>query len=489
MNESVTKDNTKNQLSIPNFIIEQSQKIDITANAGTFLLAELTKRLGIIDSLAKLKIFERQRIGEAVHIFSLVLNQFTGGDAITDTKNIKKDGAFRSIFGDIHIPAPHTSGDFLERFTKETTDKLRNILWKMQQKSLKKLSKRLRRKIIISLDSSIYEVYGNYKENSSQSYKNIFGFHPLFLHIQNTGELLDIVFRGGAEFTATGADTMLEQNILRLKPYFDEIILLADAGFFDKNIIFLCEREDIKIKFVITSEINNPIRGKLTSPDTTWREPVKTMDDADVPATQRNSNTINYRLQALKKALKKRGKALKIRGELEVSEFQHTVAAWGIEYRFIFKRQRIKEQNLNDQANFFENTEEYFYHGYVTNIHQDDATLETIIRLIDSRGHQENFIKDFKSGLGTVHIPTKHFYGNYAYFLISMLSWNLKCWLLDIIEPDINVRWKRFRYLFIKVGAQIIKTGRYIVIRFGKGFGRVDEFATWFSRLQAFNFA
>ena len=489
MNSSIGKNSDKNRLIIPNFKIEQSQKIDITANAGTFLLAELTKRLDIIDSLAKLNIFKRQRIGEAVHIYSFVLNHFTGGDAITDTKNIKKDEAFRTIFGDIHIPAPHTSGDFLERFTKETTDKLREILQKMQQKSLKKLSKRLQGKIIISLDSSIYEVYGNCKENSSQSFKNIFGFHPLFLHIQNTGELLDIVFRGGAEFTATGAKTILEQNILRLKPYFNEIILLADSGFFDKKIIQLCEQDDINIKFIITSEINNPIRGKLTSTDRAWREPLRIQNDAKIPVRQRKSNTINCRLQSLKAALKKRGKALKIRGNLEVTEFQHTVPAWGNEYRFVFKRQRIKEQNLTDQAEFFENTQEYFYHGYVTNIHQDDETLESIIRLIDSRGHQENFIKDFKRGLGTLHIPTKHFYGNYAYFLISMLSWNLKCWLMDVIEPNLHVRWKRFRYLFIKVGAQIIKTSKYVVIRFGKGFDRVDDFKIWFSRLQASNFA
>ena len=82
------------------------------------------------------------------------------------------------------------------------------------------------------MDSTLYEVYGNCKENSSYSYKNIFGFHPLLLHIHNTGELLDIVFRPGSDFTSTGAKEMLEENILRLKLHFDEITLLADAGFF-----------------------------------------------------------------------------------------------------------------------------------------------------------------------------------------------------------------------------------------------------------------
>ena len=80
--------------------------------------------------------------------------------------------------------------------------------------------------------------------------------------------------------------------------------------------------------------------------------------------------------------------------------------------------------------------------------------------------------------------PYPLIWGNYAYFLISMLSWNLKCWLLYIIEPELQIYWKRFRYLFVKVGAQIIKSGRYVIIRFGKNFDRVAEFSGWFARLQ-----
>ena len=167
MKKQHDKKRSKNHLDIPNFKLEQSKKIDITANSGLFLVAELIKKMDMIDNFAQLNIFVRQTIGEAVHILTLIINQFTGGDAIYDTKNVKTDGALQTIFGDMHIPAPHTSGDFLERFTEQTTDKLRSIIWKMQDNYLKKLSKRFNRKITISLDSSVYEVYGNCKENSS----------------------------------------------------------------------------------------------------------------------------------------------------------------------------------------------------------------------------------------------------------------------------------------------------------------------------------
>lgn len=479
MTKKVIKNERKNQVNIPLFKIEQSKKADFTANSGMFLMAELIKKLEVIEQLADLNIFMRKKIGEAVHILTLVINQQTGGEAITDTKYIQKDGALRTLFGDIHIPAAHTSGDFLERFTQESVERLRVILHQMQEKQIKKLSKRFDRRIILSLDSSVYEVYGNCKENSSTSFKNIFGYHPLLLHIHNTGELLDIVFRTGSSFTSTGTEDMLRTNIKRLKPYFDEIILLADAGFFEKSVIAICE--ELRIHFIITSEINGPIRRQLINPDLVWVETQETEKQKDRVIKHRDSHTFNYRLENLKESLKKRNKQLKIRGPLQICEFEHTVPSWGKQYRFVYKRQRIMVQDLSNQVSFFEETEEYFYHGYITNI--TDKSIEEVIKLIDSRGHQENFIKDFKRGLGTLHIPTKHFFGNYAYFLISMLSWNLKYWLLYVIEPELNIYWKRFRYVFVKVGAQIVKSGKYVIIRFGKNFGRVEEFIYWHEKL------
>jgi hypothetical protein len=472
----------KSSLAIPAFQIEQSQKIDITANGGLFLLAELVKQMKMIDDFVRIGIYHRQAIGEAVHILALVINQFTGGEAIADLQYLDRDGALRAIFGDMHIPAPQTSGEFLQRFTEETTDKLRRIIWKMQTKHLKRLSKRFNRKIMVSMDSTLYEVYGNCKEQSAKSYKGIFGFHPLLLHIHNTGELLDVVLRPGKDFTSRDAAATLETNLRRLTPYFDEITLLADSGFYEQAIVEVCEKDDLKIKFIITCELNAPIVKRITDPQLAWRTPQPQAEETRANIEHRDSHTIDYRLQNLKEALVKRGKNLKIRGALEVAEFDHTVTTWEKNYRFVFKRQLIWEQNLLSQHEVFEATEEYFHHGYVTNI--KDKTIEEIIALIDSRGHQENFIKDFKYGLGTVHIPSKHFHGNYAYFLISMLSWNLKCWLLSIIEPELQVQWKRFRYLFVNVGAQIIKSARHVIIRFGKNFDRVDEFRTWFTRLQ-----
>ncbi|MCI0698720.1 hypothetical protein L0337_42815 [candidate division KSB1 bacterium] len=66
----------KSALSIPSFQIEQSEKIALTANGGLFLLAELIEQMNLIESFARLGLYNRKTIGEAVHILALVINQF-----------------------------------------------------------------------------------------------------------------------------------------------------------------------------------------------------------------------------------------------------------------------------------------------------------------------------------------------------------------------------------------------------------------------------
>jgi hypothetical protein len=73
--QAVRHTHQQNTVSLPNFKIEQSNKIDITANSGLFLLAELIKKIDLLEKLARLNIFQRQKIGEAVHTLTLVLNQ------------------------------------------------------------------------------------------------------------------------------------------------------------------------------------------------------------------------------------------------------------------------------------------------------------------------------------------------------------------------------------------------------------------------------
>lgn len=482
-NNKQGKHRKKKTVTFPRIKLEQSEKIDLTANGGLLALTELIKRLGLIEKFESLPIFQRQRIGEVAHLLTLILNQFTGGDALSDTVNVARDEALKKLFGVIHIPAPHTSGKFLERFDDELLEKLRQIIWEIQETYIfPQLAKKLGRRLKISMDSSVYEVTGDKKEKTAYSFKRVFGYDPLMLHIHDTGEMLDLTLRGGDAFTAQGAAEMLDRNLSRLKPFFDKITFLGDAGFFDQRIVSVCNKHDIK--FIITSEQNSSIMRSVESPENQWHTP-KTPQQVEAKKT-RTRRGVNYRLESLRKNLKKKHKQLKKRGKLEITSFHHTVASWKETYRFVFKRYEIEVEDLTGQCSMFESEPQYFYHGYITNI--EDERSEVVITSIDGRGNEENYIKDFKHGLGTAHIPCEDFHANYAYFMISMCSWNLKSWLLLLGTDAPPMQWKRFRYLFVKVAVQIVCKGRELIVRFGKSFHRFREFCQIMERLRSFQF-
>ena len=124
----------------------------------------------------------------------------------------------------------------------------------------------------------------------------------------------------------------------------------------------------------------------------------------------------------------------------------------------------------------------YVYWIVVTNSTRSNTA---VLRIAQGRGNQENLIKDFKHGLGLSHIPTGSLAANQAYFLIAALAWNLKTWMLNLLElgDGAVLRFKRFLYLWICQAGIVAKTGRGSVLlklpageyyqRFGSALGRL----------------
>ena len=90
-----------------------------------------------------------------------------------------------------------------------------------------------------------------------------------------------------------------------------------------------------------------------------------------------------------------------------------------------------------------------------------------------------------KHGLGLSHVPTGFLAANRAYFLIAALAWNLKTWMLNLLQlgDGAVLRFKRFLYLWICQAGMVATTGRGSVLlklpageyyqRFGKAFSRL----------------
>ena len=101
----------------------------------------------------------------------------------------------------------------------------------------------------------------------------------------------------------------------------------------------------------------------------------------------------------------------------------------------------------------------YAYWIVVTNSTRSNTA---VLRIAQGRGNQENLIKDFKHGLGLSHVPTGFLAANRAYFLIAALAWNLKTWMLNLLQlgDGAVLRFKRFLYLWICQAGIVATTGR-----------------------------
>ena len=121
---------------------------------------------------------------------------------------------------------------------------------------------------------------------------------------------------------------------------------------------------------------------------------------------------------------------------------------------------------------------DYRYFIYITNDWQ--STPEQIVFSANDRCQQENLIAQLKGGVRSLAAPVDNLLSNWAYMLMTSLAWNLKAWLA-LWLPAKNGRWheqhqaqkqqllglefRTFVNHFLRVPAQIVKTGRQIVVR------------------------
>ena len=118
--------------------------------------------------------------------------------------------------------------------------------------------------------------------------------------------------------------------------------------------------------------------------------------------------------------------------------------SWSEPYRFVIKRTPIIDKD-DKQLYLDDGMRKYAYWIVVTNSTRSNTA---VLRIAQGRGNQENLIKDFKHGLGLSHVPTGFLAANRAYFLIAALAWNLKTWMLNLLQlgDGAVLRFKRFLY-------------------------------------------
>jgi hypothetical protein len=366
----------------------------LVANAGVVTVATLAARLGLerlIDQTVRLV----GRVGGAHagrKVLTLVHTLVAGGSHI-DHADMLRAGDTRRVlpFG---VVAPSTLGTFLRSFTFGHVRQLDRVIAETLKRVWDLGAGPGDRRLVVDLDSTITEVFGDHKQGAAYGYTKQLGYHPLVASRADTGEILHARLRQGS--SQRGANRFIEELVARVRRAgaTGEILVRADSGFWSRRLIDTLER--LKVAYSITVALNPSIRSRIDQiPDRAW-----------VAITYPDG------------------------GEAQVASVAYTTGRGrhGLPpktVRLIVRRTRL----TGHQATLWP---DWRYHVLVTNRHQPAVVVDR-----EHRQHAvvELAIRDLKAGAGLSHLPSGHFSANGAWLACAVLAHNLIRWTSHLGDP------------------------------------------------------
>ena len=352
---------------------------------------------------------------------------------------------------------------------------LREVGEDLQQQSFAMLPRVRREVATIDLDSSIHEVYGEKKEGADFAYNNTWSYSVLYGTLAETGDLLYMDLREGYRHTSYGSKDVLPGMIKRVGEHFRAVRMRADSGYYDQKLVQICAARGVEF-FIVAKKHANVMKAVHALPASAWNP-----FQANELSRGGRSGRRRKRRENLKRkiTIERRPKSW-FKGKPEIASMVFRPDSWSEPYRFVIKRTPIIDKD-DKQLYLDDGMRKYAYWIVVTNSTRSNTA---VLRIAQGRGNQENLIKDFKHGLGLSHVPTGFLAANRAYFLIAALAWNLKTWMLNLLQlgDGAVLRFKRFLYLWICQAGIVATTGRGVLLklpageyyqRFGKAFSRL----------------
>jgi len=395
---------------------------------------DLAHRLGLTQDLQKLTVKKRER-GIPIEdvVLSMASSFLVGGDSFTDLEVLRQETVTRELCYGLQVPAPTTAGERLRTFSLGHIYQLAGTNRNLVRETLDRVGGS--GPLIVDADSSIFEVHGYLKEGARYGYSKVRGLHPLLAFLNEERLLLGVRLRSGNKSSAHGATNFLN-DVLKSLPGDREIRLRMDAGFYARNIESFCGTRGLR--FSISAKLTSRlVKAILALPETAWQ----------IYPWEEGAQWAELRYQP-----------------------QH----WSRPYRLLVKRTPWYEKDQRILG-------EYFHTAVITDLTGAGSSL---IRYHLGRGGMENYIEEFKNGIGARHLPSRRFLANWAWLIIAALAYNLAqaFKLLLLPKHQRTDQLKKLRLHWFHVAGRWIRTGRRWILSLARG----PETVLAFERVQKF---
>lgn len=481
---SPSHDRGKPMIAGGNTRYELAQKAGGTGYGGLAAIHAFAKKIGLPKRIdASLHLFKKHApYHESDHVLNFAYNALCGGTCLQDIELRRNDEHFLDALGAERIPDPTTAGDFCRRFgvtqinrLQDAFDEVRCDVWKQQDDAFFDQA-------TIDMDGTIVETTGECKAGMDMSYKGIWGYHPLVLSLAETGEVLRLVNRSGNQTSQDGAATQADHAIgLCRRAGFRKIVLRGDTAF--TQTIHLDGWHESGVNFVFGMKAYGglvKIAENIAS-DAWKRLPRAPKYDPKTPNRARPDNVKAQVVEA-------RGYTNKRLTDEWVTEVKYRPTDCKNTYRLIIVR---KDLEVTEQGRLFDDCKYFFY---LTNELKKDLSTNAVVFSSNHRCDQENLMAQLNQ-CRALHAPVDNLESNWAFMVMTALSWSLKAWIgLSIPvsgrwqekhkhERRTVIRWefKNFVNQFVRLPAQVIRSSRQLTIRLLGWTESLNIFNRWLS--------
>lgn len=288
--------------------------------------------------------------------------------------------------------------------------------------------------ITLDLDSHVTPVYGS-QQRAGLGYnpkkKGRKSYHPLLCFIGETRDYIGGLFRSGKHHSSYQAIQFLKRVIKRLPAHIEEIRLRADGGFFSREMIKFLIKKSIEFYMVV------PIQ----------------------PWVQRK--------------IKQMKDWTDIGGGVATAECEY-VFKKNVSLRMVFVRQKVRGQNRPRKQLQLLNIADVNYDYQVILTNSDKEPAE-VWRDYNKRACCENFIKEGMYGFGLDKVVSHGYAGNYAWFELLMLAYNLMNFFKEEVlnQKKVKNTIQTIRDRIFLIPGKLVSTSGRCVLKLEK---------TWFYR-------
>lgn len=414
----------------------------LSSDTGELIFREFDGKMGFSQTIAKHLQLKDERsfcIHENDQLLRQKVYQLIAGYHEDDAADhLTHDPVFTQVLGTPALASQPSLSRFFHRFDTQAVEQLQAANQELVDKA-----HRLRQTeaLLIDLDSTGAETYGQQESASYNAHYGTVGFHPLLAFNGLTGDFLKAQLRSGKVYTSNGVVDFIRPLIEHYNEVFPETttLLRGDSGFAVPDLYKLCEKESVY--YVI----------RLKS---------------------------NARLQALAEELHPASEIQDVtEAESYVEDSIYQAGSWNKERRIVIQSTRPAGELLFSHAFFVTNLGEAF-------------SPAAIVTSYKKRGAMENFIKEAKEGFGLDRMKSHQFIVNEARMMISLLAYNLTNWLRTLSFPPTakGIQIQTIRTRLIKVASKLVKSGRSLHFKLSSSFVYTRFFCDVLTRVQQLTF-